>query len=242
MNNLYIVATPIGNLQDTTIRAIKTLFSVDYILCENPERTKILLMELKNRFPGIIDKNNNPKVLVFNEFSENEKLHEYSGLLDKGFNLAVISSAGTPLISDPGFKLVRFAISKGVNIVSVPGVTSVVSSLVVSGLPSDKFLFSGFLPKTKVKRKKILNSYNKILEFSKNDNINPTLIIFESPHRIIDTLIDIKEVFGDIDLVIVRELTKKFEEIIRDNVSTILKKFKITQPIGEFVILLNIKN
>ena len=242
MNNLYIVSTPIGNLQDITIRAIKTLFSVDYILAENPDRVRILLSEIKNRFGKFIDNGKNPRVIHFNEYLENENTHEFLSLLEKGFDVAIVSSAGTPLISDPGYKLVKLAISKNVNIIGVPGPSSVISSIVVSGLPTDKFWFSGFLPKTKIKKEKMLILYKEILNFSANKDINPTLIMFESPHRLIETLHSIKDVFGNINIVIAREMTKKFEELERKNIDHFIEKYEVNEPKGEFVILLNLKS
>lgn len=239
---LYILSTPIGNLQDITIRAIRTLNTVDVILAENPQKTKILLDEINKRYKGVIDNSKNPKIIQFNEFLENEKMNEYYSYIEKGYDVAIVSSAGTPLISDPGFKLVNYAISKNVNVTGIPGVSSVIASLVVSGLPADKFLFAGFLPKTKVKKEKTLGNYYEILNFAKDKDINPTLIIFESPHRIIETFKSIKNVFGNINIVIARELTKKFEELERKNIDDFILKYNSQEPKGEFVILLNLKN
>lgn len=237
---LYIVSTPIGNLQDITIRAIKMLFYVDYILTENVQKTKLLLSELKKRYPNLIKIDKNPKVLLFNEFIENENIYEYFLLLQNN-NVALTSSAGTPLISDPGYKLVKLAISKNLNVIPIPGVCAGITSLTVSAMPTDKFLFIGFLPRSQGKKEKILADLKEIFFKSEKHNINPTIIIYESPHRIIETLSLIEKLYGNIQIAVTREITKKFEEVMRDSISNMIEKFEKQEPKGEFTILFNLK-
>jgi 16S rRNA (cytidine1402-2'-O)-methyltransferase len=145
-----------------------------------------------------------------------------------------VSDAGTPTISDPGFKLVRECIAQGIKVESIPGPSSLISSLVVSGLPTDKFLFLGYLPKKQGKRKNLLN---ELKCFKDLKQVHPTIIFFESPYRLIKSLSDMKEVFGDIDIVIARELTKIHEEIRREKISDSIDHFYKIAPKGEFVIL-----
>ena len=150
-----------------------------------------------------------------------------------GENIALVSDAGTPLISDPGYKLVREAISKGFKVESIPGPTSFVSALIVSGLPPDKFTFVGYLPKKDTKRKKLLQDLKKSREIVKS-----TIIAFESPYRLMKTLEDIKGVFGDVEVAVCRELTKMHEQIKREKVSVVLDFYKIASPKGEIIIVL----
>ena len=149
-----------------------------------------------------------------------------------GLNIALVSDAGTPTISDPGFKLVRECIEQGIRIESLPGASSVITALAVSGLPTDKFLFVGYPPKKPGHRKTLFENLTKL-------PIKTTIILFESPHHLIRTLEGMKEVFGDIDIVICRELTKIYEEIRREKISESLAHFEKTTPKGEFIILLN---
>ncbi len=222
MGTLYIISTPIGNLADITLRALETLKSVDYVLCEDTRVTGQLLKRYE------IDK----KLTSFNDFNEASKVASVVGDLALGKNIALVSDAGTPLVSDPGFKLVRDVISNGIKVESIPGPTSLITALTVSGLPPDKFTFLGYLPKQDGKRLKILEAIKE-----NQKNLKSTTIIFESPFRILKTLESIKEVFGDIDVVICRELTKLYEEVRREKVSQSIMHFSQTKPKGEFVIL-----
>lgn len=238
---LFIVATPIGNLQDITIRAIDTLFSVKYILSEQPEKTRNLLNRISKEYPFIVKGRIVPKVIIFNEFVENEEIHNVINIFKEEIDVAVVSEAGMPLISDPGYKLVQRAIKEKWHIVCVPGASAVTASLATSGLPSDKFIFLGFLSKSKVKRENFLLSLKEILKLMQEKQINPTVIFFESPHRLFDTLVIIEKVYGNANLILVREQTKIFEEIIRNNVSNLIEKYKKNLPKGEFTILFNLK-
>jgi 16S rRNA (cytidine1402-2'-O)-methyltransferase len=232
MGNLYIVATPIGNLQDISLRASKILSSVDFILCEDARTAQILLKSIDKDYEL---REKKPKLIPFYEGNEIKIIGEVLDTLKKGFNIAVISDAGTPTISDPGFKLVREAIKNEIKVISVPGPTSLISALVSSGLPTDKFLFLGFLPKKIGHRKTLLENLNKSLMI-----IPSTVIFFESPHRLIKTLEELKNEFGDIEVVVARELTKLYEEVKKDKISNQLIHFQKGVR-GEIVVLFNLK-
>lgn len=216
---LFIVSTPIGNLADITQRAVETLGSVDYVLCEDTRVTGKLLSTY----------NIQKKMVAFNDFNEQRLVASIVGDLQKGVNIALVSDAGTPLVSDPGFKLVREAASSGIHIEAIPGASAAITALTVSGKPTDKFMFVGYLSKKDDKRKNQLSDLKKIDEIVKT-----TFIIYESPFRVLKTLENIKEIFGDIDIAICRELTKLHEETIRGKISEILVKVK---PKGEFAIV-----
>lgn len=232
MGNLYIVATPIGNLQDITLRAMETLRSVDFLLCEDARTTSNLLSFINKRVKEVEKK---PKLIPFYEGNEIKIIEEVISTLKNGFNIGIVSDAGTPTISDPGFKLVRECIKQGIRVESIPGPTSLISSLVSSGLPTDKFLFMGFLPKKQGHRETSLKNLNESLKL-----INSTVIIFESPHRVLKTLEEIKNVFGDIEIVVARELTKIHEDIRKDLISNQIKHYKNGIK-GEIVLLFNLK-
>ena len=232
---LYIVATPIGNLQDISLRAIKTLRSVDVIACEDTRRTGILLNEL-GKIKKIDKHFEKPQLISCYEKNEIKRIPEIISALKNGKNVALVSDGGTPLISDPGFKLVRECIAQGIKVISIPGPSSVVSALVISGLPTDKFFFVGYLPKKEGHRRKMLETIRKL-----NNLIASTIIIFESPHRLPKTLNEIKNVLGDIKIVLARELTKIYEETKKDQVSNLIGHFSKNTPKGEFVILFNLK-
>lgn len=255
MGILYIVATPIGNLKDLTARAIEILTKVEIIACEDTRHTGLLLKYIRENYTQrrtIGDSGqdghqtvtrqarmtNQPTLLSYYEQNELQRIPQILNVLKNGVNVALVSDAGTPSISDPGFKLVRQCIKEGIVVVSIPGPTSAISGLVASGLPTDKFLFLGYLPKKTGKRKKLLNELLRSFETSKQ--IHPTVIFFESPYRLIDTLQSLLEVFGDINIVVARELTKKYEEIRREKISESIDHFSKIAPKGEFVILFHI--
>jgi len=216
---LYIVATPIGNLQDITLRAISVLKGVDLIACEDTRHTKILLDHY-----GI----NKPTTSFFqhNRFTKAEYL---LGLLKDGKNVALVSDAGTPGILDPGYNLINLAIKNNIELTFIPGPCAFVNALVLSGKPAHEFYFVGFLPNKKISRK------NKLKELSK---LKCSIICYESCHRILAALEDIQDVFGDKEITVARELTKKFEEVIRANPRLILEKFRHSKPRGEFVLVI----
>ena len=217
---LYIVSTPIGNLKDITLRAIEVLKSVDLIAAEDTRHTKILCNEY-----GVTA----PLTSCF-EHNEDSKAKRILELLKEGKNIALVSDAGTPGISDPGFRLVRFAKENGVPITVIPGACAAIAALSLSALPTDRFAFLGFMPvKPGARRKKIEEAAR----------IGGTVIFYESPHRILKSLKDIEEVLGDPVVVVARELTKKFEERLEDKASALLAHFTQHAPLGEFVVLLS---
>lgn len=225
MGILYVVATPIGNLKDITHRAEETLKNVDAIVCEDTRRAGILLQQL-----NISGKK--PQLISYYEQNEQQRIPQIITAIKNGLSVALVSDSGTPAISDPGFKLVRECIREGIKVESVPGPSSVITALVSSGLPTDKFIFLGFLPRKSGHRNKLLENIKEVSNFIKS-----TIIIFEAPHRLVRTLDEMREVFGDIDIAICRELTKVHEEIRREKISQSIEHFTTTNPKGEFVIL-----
>lgn len=226
MGKLYIVSTPIGNLEDITLRAIRILSEVDIIACEDTRKTGMLLQRI-TQSPQI-----RPKLISYYEENELHRIPEIIQFLKDGKNVALVTNAGTPTISDPGFKLVRECVEQGIEVVAIPGASAVLVALVSSGLPTDKFLFLGFLPLKPIKRKEIWNLVKR--------NADVTTIFYESPYRLLKTLSEMLEIFGDIPIVICRELTKIHEEIRREKVSDAIKYFEQVKPKGEFTVLFNI--
>lgn len=223
LGNLYIVATPIGNLDDITIRALNILRTVDYIAAEDTRHSGNLLKHF-----GITS-----KLIALHNFNEKQQSASLIKLLQEGNEVALISDAGTPLISDPGYHLVAEVRKAGINIIPIPGACAAMTALCASGLPTDKFVFEGFLPaKTMARNKRLLD-----LKIETR-----TTIYYEAPHRVLSTITAMLEVFGaDRQAVIARELTKKFETIYSDNLSAI-KTWLETDPNqqkGEFVILVH---
>ena len=215
---LYIVATPIGNLKDFTFRAIDTLKEVDFIFAEDT-RNSIQLMKHYNI---------ETKMDSYHEHNNIQKIPKIIDLLNEGKSIALISDAGTPTISDPGYKLIRECIDKKIDIISIPGASAVTAALSVSGLPSDSFFFLGFLPHKKGRKKKI--SFLKSL-----DN---TIIIFESPHRLLKTLKELHDELGERPVVVARELTKLYEEIARGTFQSVIEYFELKKVKGEIVIII----
>ena len=219
---LYIVSTPIGNLKDITIRAIEILKSVDLIAAEDTRHTKILTSHYDIR----------THITSYFEYNKITKGDYLINLLKEGRSVALVSDAGTPGISDPGAHIIRLAIDNDIRVEPIPGPCALIAGLVLSGMPTDRFVFEGFLPNKSGARK------NRLKEFL---NEKKTIIFYESPHRIIKTFQDILEVFGDIKVACLRELTKKFEESRREKVSQLIAHFTKTKPLGEFVICLRPK-
>jgi 16S rRNA (cytidine1402-2'-O)-methyltransferase len=217
---LFIVSTPIGNLKDITLRAIDTLREVDLILAEDTRRTGKLLKEYM-----IKDK----EMISYNDANKTRITQKAIELLKQGKDLALVSDSGTPGISDPGFYLVREAIKYNIDISPIPGPCALISALVCSGLPTDKFGFFGFLPKKDGKKRDVFEW------ISKTDNL--TFIYYESPHRIIKTLRLMDEIIPEKNIVIGRELTKKFEEFIRGKVKEVYQKVKKIK--GEIVLIIS---
>ena len=218
MAKLYIVPTPIGNLDDITIRAIKTLEEVDLILCEDTRRSKKLL----NHF------NIKGELRSHHKFNEHDEVEIIINKIQKGINVALISDAGTPGISDPGFLIARTCLKNNIEIECLPGPTALIPGLLVSGISADKFVFEGFLPikKGRKKRLSILSSETR------------TMIFYESPHKLIRTLIDFKNTFGSNRRIsLSRELTKLYEETLRGTISEIIDLCQKKKPKGEYVIV-----
>jgi len=201
---LYIVSTPIGNLEDITIRALEVLKGVDIIACEDTRTTKKLLSRYTVTKP----------LISYHEHNEIEKAKELASLLDEGKSVALVSDAGTPGVSDPGYRLVKLASDRGIEVYSVPGPSAVVAALSVSGLPTDSFAFFGFLPRTK---KALADSFTRIKDYPE------TLIFYESPKRVLKTLRVMMEVLGDRNIAIVRELTKMYEESVSGKISEVIR-------------------
>ncbi len=234
MGKLSIVATPIGNLEDITIRAIKTLFSADIILCEDTRRGGLLLHELNERYGELFDQNPDWKPIFttyYNEIEE-KKLPELIELLQNDKHLALISDAGTPLISDPGFRLVRECMKRNIVVESIPGPSAVIAALTSSGLPTSSFQFFGYPHEKHAKR---LKQFESVFQCFKTSEQHITSIYYVAPHKLIQTLEDMKTVFGDIEIVLARELTKMHEQIWKGTVSAAVSEFK--DPKGEFVLL-----
>tara|TARA_B100000427_G_scaffold41965_1_gene30628 strand:- start:598 stop:1290 length:693 start_codon:yes stop_codon:yes gene_type:complete len=216
--HLFVVGTPIGNLEDITLRAISTLQNVDLILAEDTRNSKKLLSA----------HNIDTKMMSYHEHSNEKETKRIISLLLDGKNLALISDAGTPTISDPGYGLIRDCIKKEIKIIPIPGASAITTAMSVSGLPSDSFTFFGFLPQKKGRIKKI----KELL------NVDNTIILFESPFRLEKTLNQLKEYLGNRSVVVGRELTKLYEEIIRGNLEDIIKYFSKSKVKGEIVIMI----
>lgn len=235
MGTLYIVPTPIGNLSDITLRALKTLFNVQVIACEDTRRTGMLLDKLIQEFSTNPEDKQKPRFLSYYDQNELQRIPEIIALLNAEQDVALVSDAGTPAISDPGFKLVRECLKEKIKVVSLPGASSVLTALTASGLPTDKFLFAGYPPHKPGHRLTYFESIKTGLE-----SVNSTVILFEAPHKVIKTLGDMSTVFGDIEVVFARELTKVFEEVKRKKISDALIQFKKKPPKGEFVLLFHL--
>lgn len=216
---LYIVSTPIGNLQDITLRALEILQSVDYIACEDTRQTIKLLNHYNIKKP----------LVSYHSYNLKQRGGQILNDLNSGKSIALVSDSGTPGISDPGARLISEAIKAGINICPIPGPSAAIAALSASGMPTDNFYFVGFLSSKQARRKN---------ELEKLKPLGVTLVIYESPHRLCKALNDILDIYGNINICIARELTKKFEEVRRENVSSAIKHFGNTKPLGEFVIIL----
>jgi 16S rRNA (cytidine1402-2'-O)-methyltransferase len=219
MGTLYLVATPIGNLEDITLRALRTLREVDLIACEDTRRTGRLLARYQIKTPLI-------------SYYEGNKLAKIGYILDtlQRKDVALVSEAGMPGISDPGYELVRAAISAGIAVVPIPGPSAPITALAVSGLPTDSFVYLGFLPRRRKERRRFL----KVIAREKR-----TLVAFEAPHRLLNSLEDIEEVLGDREMTLTRELTKLHEEVIRGSVSHVRAHFQEAHPRGECTLVIS---
>ena len=214
---LYIVPTPIGNLEDITLRSLNILKEVDIIFAEDTRTTNILLKHY----------NINKKLFSSHLYNEDKMITKEIEYLKEGKNIAVVSDAGTPVISDPGYILVNEAIKAGYNVICLPGPTAIIPAVVMSGLAGGPFTFYGFLNSKESKRKQELETLK---------NSNYPIVIYESPHRLIKTLNNILEILGNRKIAIAREISKKYEEVIRDNVQNIIQNIEHIK--GEIVIVI----
>lgn len=215
---LYLVSTPIGNLEDITQRALRILKEADIIAAEDTRRTTNLLNHfgIKNHLESYFD------------FNKEKKTKFLIKQLINGYSVAVVSDAGTPGISDPAFYLVRSAIQNEIGVVPVPGPTAFIAALTVSGLPTNRFVFEGFLPRKKGRDTKIKNLLSE----------ERTIVLYESPHRIFKTFTELQKVLGNRNIAVCRELTKRYEEVYRGNLSEAIDYFKKKTIKGEFVLIL----
>lgn len=218
---LYLVATPIGNLADITHRALQVLRDVDLIACEDTRHTRKLLQHY-----GI-----DTKTISYHEHNEQQRAAELVELLKQGSDVAIVSDAGTPAISDPGFRLVRAAVENEIAIVPLPGPSALISALIAAALPTDQFFFGGFLPaRSNVRRAR----------FDELRSVPGTLIFYEAPHRLAASLRDAHEILGEREAVVARELTKLHEEIRRGRLSELAEHYStVEQPRGEIVLLID---
>ncbi|HEY6122969.1 MAG TPA: 16S rRNA (cytidine(1402)-2'-O)-methyltransferase [Pyrinomonadaceae bacterium] len=218
---LFVVSTPIGNLEDITLRAVRVLSEVDLIACEDTRHTRKLL----NHY-GI-----KTRTVSYHEHNERERAAELVTELRNGSEIALVSDAGTPGVSDPGFRLVGLAIEAGLKVVTVPGPTAFVAALAASGLPTDEFLFAGFLPPRSSARRSALERLAAV---------PATVIFYEAPHRIVQTLKDTREVFGERTAVVARELTKIHEEFLRGTLGELMEHFNTPNAArGELVVMVD---
>jgi 16S rRNA (cytidine1402-2'-O)-methyltransferase len=214
---LYIVSTPIGNLDDITRRAIGVLGAADLIAAEDTRKTKFLLDHLSIAKP----------LVSYFSYNEHRRIPELIDHLRKGRTIALVTDAGTPGISDPAYALIREAVDRGIRVIPIPGASALLAALIVSGLPTDRFVFEGFLPIKKGRKTRL-----RLLAQEER-----TMVIYESPHRIERTLHDVLEYFGDRKVAVVRELTKKFEEVVRGSATDALKLISGKIPRGEYVLV-----
>ncbi len=218
MSKLFLVPTPIGNLGDITIRALEVLRGAGLILAEDTRTTKVLLNHYEIDVP----------LQSHHKFNEHKSVESVCNKIESGMVVALVSDAGTPGISDPGFLIVRNCIERGIEVETLPGATAFIPALVSSGLPCDRFCFEGFLPQKKGRQKRL----------SELANEERTMVFYESPFRVIKTLSQLAEVLGsDRKVSVSRELTKKFEETVRGTLASVSEHFNDKQPRGEFVIV-----
>ena len=217
---LYIVPTPIGNLKDITLRALEVLKNVDGIICEDTRRTALLLNHYEIKKP----------LVVLNDYNEAKEVSRIIQQLSEGRTMALVSDAGTPLVSDPGYKLVRECINQRIPVDSLPGPSSVLTALTLSGLPPDKFLFLGYPPEKPGHRKDLLGKIGVI-----GEKVPLTNVIFISPHKLLGLLHDMEESFGDIEVILAHELTKVHQSVESKPLTKWLEELR--NPKGEYILL-----
>jgi len=216
---LYLVSTPIGNLEDVTLRALRVLKEVDYIACEDTRITSRLLQRYQIKKP----------LISYFEHNKTRRTDLLIKQLKTGKKIALVSNAGTPLISDPGYELVKNCIERDIKIIPIPGATALATALTISGCASDRFIFEGFLPRKTGKRKKRFELFR---------DETRTIIIYESPHRLLKTLKELAEYLGDRNVTLTKELTKFYEQVSRGSVSNLIQKLEESTIKGEFTIVI----
>jgi 16S rRNA (cytidine1402-2'-O)-methyltransferase len=216
---LYVVGTPIGNLEDITLRAIRILKEVDLIACEDTRRTQKLLNAYKIK----------TRTISYHEHNEMTRAPELIIAMEEGSSIALVTDAGMPVVSDPGFRLVHLAVRHTIPVIPVPGASAFVAALAASGMPVDKFRFLGFLPSKKGERRKALEQLK---------DAPKTLVFYESPHRLLEMLKDAREILGEREVVIAREVTKVHEEFLRGTIGATLEHFKKVPTKGEITVLI----
>lgn len=226
MGNLFVVATPIGNLEDITFRALRILKEVDFIACEDTRRTKILVDHYKIKKP----------LISFHQHSKLQKIDYIIERIKNGESCVLVTDAGTPNISDPGGVLIQEACQNNVSVIAIPGASAVASILSIANFPVNSFLFLGFLAKKKGRQTLLRN-----LMKAGSLELYEAIVLYESPHRINRTLQDFQLAIGNTDVVIGRELTKKFEEVFRGKISEAITHFGQKEPKGEFAIVIRCK-
>lgn len=215
---LYVVSTPIGNLEDLTLRALRILKEADLIACEDTRHTRTLLAHYGIATP----------LLSYHEQNERQRTPELLQRLKEDATVALVTDAGTPALSDPGYAIVHAAVAEGIAVMVVPGASAVTAALAVSGLPTDRFAFLGFLPRKSSERRRALEGLV---------TVPWTLVFFEAPHRLVDMLKDLEDVLGDRQVAVTRELTKRFEEVIRGSLAEVHDHFRAAEPRGEFTVV-----
>jgi 16S rRNA (cytidine1402-2'-O)-methyltransferase len=218
---LYVIGTPIGNLEDITLRAIRTLKEVDLIACEDTRRTQKLLNAYRIQ----------TRTISYHEHNEMTRAPELIIQMEEGSSIALVADAGMPVVSDPGFRLVHLAVRHSIPVIPVPGASAFLAALAASGLPVDKFRFLGFLPSKKGERKKALEELK---------GATKTLIFYEAPHRLLEMLKDALEILGERDIVVAREVTKIHEEFLRGTISTTIEYLKRKPVKGEITVLIGL--
>ena len=219
MGKLFVVPTPVGNLEDMTFRAVRVLKEVDLILAEDTRTSSVLLKHFEIKKP----------MMSHHKFNEHKTIEGVVARLEAGENIALISDAGTPGISDPGFLVVRECVRHGIEVQCLPGATAFVPALVSSGLPNDRFCFEGFLPQKKGRMTRLLTLQSEVR----------TMIFYESPYRLVKTLTQFSEYFGaEREVAVCREISKLHEECVRGTLSEVIEHFKANEPRGEIVIIL----
>ena len=216
---LYIISTPIGNLEDITLRAVRILSVVDLIAAEDTRKTKIVLDHYKIQKP----------LLSYFSYNEARRIPELISKLRSGLSIGLVSDAGTPGISDPAFRIIRAALDEQIAVRAIPGATAFLQALIASGLPTQRFIFEGFLPVKKGRK-------SKLEQLSRE---KATIVLYESPHRLVKTLHELLQALGDRKISVSRELTKKFEEIVRGRISTVISSFASRPVRGEFVLVID---